>query len=79
MPRTAGTLLIMIKALLKARLKSRQVNANFHGQFGHGIKSSAIPRHCGDSAGQNTAVKPGYAPANIAPGPEGMGFPVTGA
>ena len=32
----------LIKALQKAPLKSQQVNANFHGQFGHGIKTPAM-------------------------------------
>ena len=41
---------LMVKALPKSPLKSRQVNVNFHGHFGTGIKTPAIPRHCGDNA-----------------------------
>ena len=59
----------MIKALQKAPLKFRQVNVNFHDHFGHGIKTPAIPRQRGDSAGQNTAVKTGY--VSTIPSPEG--------
>ena len=40
----------IIKAQQKAPLKSPQVNANFHVQFGHGIKIPAVPRHCWDNA-----------------------------
>ena len=41
---------LMVKALRKSPLKAQQVNVNFHGHFGTGIKTPAIPRHCGDNA-----------------------------
>ena len=46
---------LKFKALQKAPLKSRQVNANFHVQFVHVIKTPAVPRHCGDSAEVKTS------------------------
>ena len=70
----------MIKALLllKARLKSRQVNANIHGHFGHGIKTPAIPLHYRDSVEVKTLQ---LSPAMPPPSPalRGAVFPMTGA
>ena len=61
---------LMVKALRKSPLKSRQVNVNFHGHFGTGIKTSAIPRHCGDNAEVKTLqLSPAMPPA--IPGPKG--------
>ena len=59
---------LMVKALLKSPLKSRQVNVNFHGHFGTGIKTPAIPRHCGDNAEVKTVqLSPAMPPLFPAP------------
>ena len=62
----------------KSPLKSQQVMQNFHSQFGHGNRTSAVPQYQGDSADPNTAVKPCFAPTfpGIRPG---VGLPMTGA
>ena len=68
----------MVKALRKSPLKSRQVNVNFHGHFGTGIKTPAIPRHCGDNAEVKTLqLSPDMPP--LFPAPRGPWLQMTGA
>ena len=68
----------MVKALPKSPLKSRQVNVNFHGHFGTGIKTPAIPRHCGDNAEVKTLqLSPAMPP--LFPAPRGLWLQMTGA
>ena len=68
----------MVKALPKSPLKSRQVNVNFHGHFGTGIKTPAIPRHCGDNAEIKTLqLSPAMPP--LFPAPMGPWLQMTGA
>ena len=69
---------LMVKALPKSPLKSRQVNVNFHGHFGTGIKTPAIPRHCGDNAEVKTLqLSPAMSP--LFPAPRGPSLQMTGA
>ena len=69
---------LMFKALPKSPLKSRQVNVNFHGHFGTGIKTPAIPRHCGDNAEVKTLqLSPAMPP--LFPAPRGPWLQMTGA
>ena len=69
---------LMVKALPKSSLKSRQVNVNFHGHFGTGIKTPAIPRHCGDNAEVKTLqLSPAMPP--LFPAPRGPWLQMTGA
>ena len=69
---------LMVKALPKSPLKSRQVNVNFHGHFGTGIKTPAIPRHCGDNAEVKTLqLSPAMPP--LFPAPRGPWLQMTGA
>ena len=69
---------LMVKALPKSLLKSRQVNVNFHGHFGTGIKTPAIPRHCGDNAEVKTLqLSPAVPP--LFPAPRGPWLQMTGA
>ena len=69
---------LMVKALRKSPLKSRQVNVNFHGHFGTGIKTPAIPRHCGDNAEVKTLqLSPAMPP--LFPAPRGPWLQMTGA
>ena len=69
---------LMVKALPKSPLKSRQVNVNFHGHFGTGIKTPAIPRHCGDNAEVKTLqFSPAMPP--LFPAPRGPWLQMTGA
>ena len=68
----------MVKALRKSPLKSRQVNVNFLGHFGTGIKTPAIPRHCGDNAEVKTLqLSPAMPP--LFPAPRGPWLQMTGA
>ena len=69
---------LMVKALPKSPLKSRQVNVNFHGHFGTGIKTPAISRHCGDNAEVKTLqLSPAMPP--LFPAPRGPWLQMTGA
>ena len=69
---------LMVKALRKSPLKSQQVNVNFHGHFGTGIKTPAIPRHCGDNAEVKTLqLSPAMPPLFSAP--RGPWLQMTGA
>ena len=69
---------LMVKALPKSPLKSWQVNVNFHGHFGTGIKTPAIPRHCGDNAEVKTLqLSPAMPP--LFPAPRGPWLQMTGA
>ena len=69
---------LMVKALPKSPLKSRQVNVNFHGHFGTGIKTPVIPRHCGDNAEVKTLqLSPAMPP--LFPAPRGPWLQMTGA
>ena len=69
---------LMVKALPKSPLKSRQVNVNFHGHFGTGIKTPAIPRHCRDNAEVKTLqLSPAMPP--LFPAPRGPWLQMTGA
>ena len=59
---------LMVKALPKSLLKSQQVNVNFHGHIGTGIKTPAIPRHCRDNAEVKTLqLSPAIPPLFPAP------------
>ena len=69
---------LMVKALRKSPLKSRQVNVNFHGHFGTGIKTPAIPRHCGDNAEVKTLQLSPAMPL-LFPAPRGPWLQMTGA
>ena len=63
----------MFKALQKAPLTSWQVNANFHGYFGHAIKTPTIPWYFDDSAELKTQqFSPAMSP--LSPAQMGMGF-----
>ena len=69
---------LMVKALPKSPLKSRQVNVNFYGHFGTGIKTPAISRHCGDNAEVKTLqLSPAMPP--LFPAPRGPWLQMTGA
>ena len=69
---------LMVKALRKSPLKFRQVNVNFLGHFGTGIKTPAIPRHCGDNAEVKTLqLSPAMPP--LFPAPRGPWLQMTGA
>ena len=69
---------LMVKALPKSPLKSRQVNVNFHGHFGTGIKTPAIPRHYGDNAEVKTLqLSPAMPP--LFPARRGPWLQMTGA
>ena len=69
---------LMVKALPKSTLKSRQVNVNFHGHFGTGIKTPAISRHCGDNAEVKT-LQLSPAMPQLFPDPRGPWLQTTGA
>ena len=65
--------------MIKALPKSLQVNANFHGHFGHGVKSQLFHGTAGTVSAEAKTLQLSPAMPPLSPASRGKGFPMTGA